>query len=438
MSGTGATAPARVPESTALGLIAAGAVASAGLAVIGSPLPPPPVPFVAHVAGMLAGYAVAIMLILMARIPALEAGVGADRLVRWHAVGGRSVIALILLHGAAATLGWAQVQQISPVTAFVQVLGFPGLVAATAGTVLFVLVAAVSVRAARRRLDYETWHLVHLCTYLAVALSFVHELAGPDLAGVPVFQVFWSLLYTFAFALVLRYRLLDPLLRYRRHRMHVARVDREAPGVVSLTIRGRHLDALHAEPGQFFRWRFLTTGTWHLANPFSLSAVPTEHALRLTVKAVGAGTRAIHAVPVGTRVLAEGPYGAMTEHRTTGSGVLLLAGGVGITPMRTLFESIPAERLTLLYRAGSEEEVLFLDELREIARRRRADLRILTGRSSDPANALSAANLRAWVPDVAHRDVYLCASPRFSAAARDALRDTGVPARRIHQEEFVF
>jgi predicted ferric reductase len=430
----------RMSERVALTLIGIGALLSSGMGFVGSPSPPPVVPTVAHVSGMLAGYGVAVMLVLMARVPALERGVGADRLARWHARGGRSILILILLHGVTATIGWMQLQGLGPVAATVQVLGFPGLLAATAATVLFCLVGAVSVRAARKRLGYETWHALHLGTYLAVGLSFAHELAGPNLAGHPLLQVWWSLLYTAAFALVARFRLLDPLLRAARHRMRVERVVQEGPGVVSLHIRGRHLDELGAEAGQFFRWRFLTAGTWRQANPFSLSAPAQDRLLRLTVQAVGDGTRAIHDVRPGTRVLAEGPYGAMTEHRRSGSGVLLLAGGVGITPMRALFETMTknGEPVTLLYRTPSPADVLFERELRQIATYRGAELLLISGRSSDPTTALCAANLRRWVPDVARRDVFLCASPRFASAARSALLDAGVPVRRIHHEEFVF
>ena len=433
--------PATVSEATALTLILLGAVVSVALALVSLPPPPvPPVPVIAHVSGLLAGYGVAVMVVLMSRTPALERGVGADRLARWHALGGRSILVLILVHGVGATLAWASLQGEGLVPAFTQVLGLPGLLAATVGTVLFVAVGIASARAARRRLRYETWHLLHLLTYVAIALSFAHELAGPDLAGLPVVQAFWSLLYTAAFALVLRHRVLEPLLRTWRHRLRVERVIDEGNGVASLVLRGRHLDDLAAEPGQFFRWRFLTRDTWRSANPFSLSAPPDDRFLRLTVKAVGDGTAAIQRVPVGTLVLAEGPYGAMTDRRRSGTGVLLVAGGVGITPMRALFESVEehGSRLALLYRASSPEEVLFREELEEIAARRRAQLIVLTGRSSDPANALSAANLRRWVPDVARRDVFLCASPRFSAAARDALAQAGVPRQRVHQEEFVF
>jgi ferredoxin-NADP reductase/DMSO/TMAO reductase YedYZ heme-binding membrane subunit len=437
---SGPVAGSRVSERSALLVIGLGAIASGAMAFLGAPIPPPVVPTIAHLSGMWAGYGVAVMLLLMARIPAVERGVGADRLARWHAKGGRTILVLVLLHGATATLGWMQAQATDPVSATVQVLGMPGLLAATAATAIFCAIGVVSARSARKRLSYETWHALHLSTYLAVGLSFAHELAGPNLAGHRVAQIWWSLLYTASFALVLRFRFIEPLLRTARHRMRVERVVQESPAVVSLHIRGRHLSELGAEPGQFFRWRFLTARTWHQANPFSLSSPPTDRQLRLTVEAVGAGTRALHRIQPGTRVLAEGPYGAMTEHRRTGRGVLLLAGGVGITPMRAMFQTVDVTRgpVTLLYRASRTDDLIFVEELRAIAIARRMELRFIVGRSSDPTKAITRENLRRWIPDVARRDVFMCASPRFASAARGALLDAGVPARRIHHEEFAF
>ena len=441
----GAVGPARQPrvigESPALAVIGAGVVLTAMLALVSAPQPILlDVPMIAHLSGLLAGYGVAVMVALMARIPALERGVGADRLARWHGRGGRVILVLILVHAVFATIGWAQLQSENVFLAAWQVLQFPGLVAATLGTVLFVLVGVVSARSARRRLSYETWHLIHLCTYAAIALSFAHELAGPDLAGLPVVQVFWSLLYTASFGMLLRYRVLQPLLHAWRHRLRIDAVVPEGPGTTSIVIRGRHLDELAAESGQFFRWRFLTMRTWGAGNPFSLSAPPSRNFLRLTVKAVGSTTTVIQSLRPGTRVLAAGPYGAMTERRRSGRGVLLVAGGVGITPMRSLFETLPVDDgpLTLLYRASSADEILFREELEAIAAHRGARLVYVIGRSSDPATAITPESLAAAVPGLVDRDVYICASPRFSAAMRSTLALAGVPKGRVHQEDFAF
>jgi len=402
------------------------------------PQPIAPAPLLAHVAGMLAGFGVVVLLALMSRAPALERGVGADVLTRWHGYGGRVVVALVLVHACAAVLAWQQSRQENALVALWHVLGLPGLVATTLGTLLLLVVAAGSIRAARRRLSYESWHGLHLLTYVAVALTFLHQLAGPDLAGHRILQVGWALLYTYVFALLLRYRVLAPLQQATRHRLRVCSVVTEGPGVVSIEVEGEHLDELRAEAGQFFRWRFLTPDTWLTAHPFSLSAPPVGNRLRLTVKALGAGSSQLQSVAVGTWVVAEGPYGAMTAARRTRRNVLLVAGGVGITPMRALFETLPlapGQDLTLLYRARDLEQVLFRRELEAIAHDRGARLHYLLG--ADP-DCLSAPGLLGRVPDLADRDVYLCGPPRMADAVHTAVLQAGLPADRLHEERFAF
>lgn len=301
---------------------------------------------------MLAGYGVLVLLALMARAPALERGVGADVLARWHARGGRAVTALIALHAWAAVAAFGEARAASGGAALVEVVALPSLLATTLGTIVLLLTGALSIRSARRRLSYERWHLLHLLTYVGIALSFLHELAGPDLAGHRVVQVAWALLYTQVFALLVRHRVLAPLRQASRHRLRVVAVVPEAPDVVSIILAGQHLDELAAEPGQFFRWRFLAPDYWRAAHPFSLSAPPTSDRLRLTVKALGAGSAGLQNVPVGTWVAAEGPYGALTAARRPSGDVLLVAGGVGITPLRALFETLPlapGESMTLIY-----------------------------------------------------------------------------------------
>ncbi len=138
--------------------------------------------------------------------------------------------------------------------------------------------------------------------------------------------------------------------------LRVVAVTPAGPDAVTIEIEGHHLNELRAEAGQFFRWRFMTPDHWGSAHPFSLSAPPTDRRLRLTVKALGAGTRKLQNLEVGTRVVAEGPYGALTAGRRTQADVLLIAGGVGITRLRALFETIPLatdDDLVLLYRARS-------------------------------------------------------------------------------------
>lgn len=421
----------------ALGAMGAGAVA-VGLwpLLVALAEPVPLIGLVAHVTGMLAGYLVLVLLVLMSRWPPLERGIGADTLARWHARLGRTVLALIVAHAVAAVAVWSQITGMSLGAALLDALGWNGIVGATIGTFMLVGVGLASMRAARRRLGYERWHLIHLATYVGVALGFVHQLAGPDLAGRPVLQVLWSLLYAAAFGLVLTYRFIAPVHAYFRHRLTVVAVIPEAAGVTSVVVEGRRVHELDAEAGMFFRWRFLASGLWGSAHPFSLSAPPIGNRMRLTVKALGEGSSRVQRVRPGTRIMAEGPYGAMTEARRSRRDVLLVAGGVGITPMRALFETITIDHgqdLMLLYRANTRDDVVFRAELDALAEERRA--RVIYALGDNPG-LLSARSLHRLVPDLAGRDVYMCGPPGMTAAVRSALMDAGVPSVHIHEERF--
>ena len=426
---------------TVLTAIWIGAMAVAWWPIILMVRGPAPLQFaslVAHVCGTTAGYAVLVLIALMSRVPRLERDVGADVLARWHSRGGRLVVTLILVHAYAAVLAWAQSRHEGLLPSFWHVTRLPWLMAATVGTVILVAVGIASARAARARLSFEKWHTIHLLTYVGVALSFVHQLAGPDLAGHRLLQVAWALLYTNVFALLVRHRVITPIMQAARHRMRVVAIVEEAPGVVSIEVEGQHLTELRAESGQFFRWRFLTPDLWLTAHPFSLSAAPTATRLRLTVKSLGHGSACIQDIALGTWIVTEGPYGAMTSARRSRDDVLLIAGGVGITPMRALFETIPfapGHDLTLLYRARSTDQLLFRQELDEIAHSRGARVHYLLGEN---ATCLSTSALVRLIPNLAQRDVYMCGPPRMTDAVRMSLRTAGLADDFIHEERFTF
>src|SRR3954451_8447768 len=323
----------------------------------------------------------------MARIPPLERGIGADRLARWHAMGGRYSVSLVVAHGLLITWGYAVTAHTDVISQTkTLLLSYPDVLMATVGGLLLVGVGLVSMRAARRRMRYETWYYLHLYTYLAVALAFSHQFAtGAEFMTNAPARVVWGGMYAAVAAAILWYRFAVPLRHALRQQLRVESVRREAPDVVSVVVSGPRVHELAAQPGQFFRWRFLTRDMWWASNPYSLSAAPLPDRLRITVKTLGDHSARIGRLRPGTRVVAEGPYGAMTAARRNRRNVLLVAGGVGVTPLRALFQALPAERgdLTLVYRAGSDVDVVFRDELRTIADQRAARLRIVTGHRSD-------------------------------------------------------
>ncbi|MDQ0989885.1 ferredoxin reductase family protein [Streptomyces sp. V3I7] len=396
-----------------------------------------------RITGLLAGYLMALVVLQMARVPALERRVGSDRVARWHAMSGRYTLCLVLAHvfltmwGYALQAGRSLGDIVRQTVDSVEQL--PDMGKAAAGTGLLVLIGLVSIGGLRRRMPYDTWYHLHLMTYAAVFLTFWHQIStGNDFALEPAAKTFWYGLYGTVTALLLWYRILTPIRLNLRHRMRVEAVIEETPGIVSVLISGRKLHRMGAEAGQFFRWRFLAPGMRFSSHPYSLSAAPRPGMLRITVKSLGDHSSRLRELRPGTRVWAEGPYGALTAARRSCGKVLLVAGGVGITPMRALFETLPgaAGDLTLLYRANTTQDLALWDELATIADERGARLMYAVNSPQGERPDISAENLRLKIPDIDDHDVFMCGPPGFAQSVYEALRGAGVPARRIHHESF--
>ncbi len=451
---TSSTAARSTPGRAALGLqpttllvlVGLGAFVAVGLWFVSTPPdlhgPADWLTNAGRITGLLGGYGCVVLVLLMARIPGVERGVGTDRLARWHSMGGRYVICLLVAHAMLIVLGYAATTGASPVTQTHTLLfAYADIMMATVALGLFVGVGVVSMRAARARLRYETWYYLHFYTYLALALSFAHTFANGAqfMASAPA-RTYWSILYAGAAVLLLWFRVAVPTRQNLRHRMRVSHIVREAPDVVSVVVSGRHLDELQAEAGHFFRWRFLTRDGWWQSHPYSLSAPPHRQFLRFTVKDLGDHSATLARITPGTRVIAEGPFGALTQARRTQNKVLLVAGGVGITPLRALFESLPGRLgdVELIYRAGSDADIVLHRELDEISRTRGRVVHYAVGHRGGPADPFVGSRLARLVPDVRQRDVYLCGPPGMTAAAFASLRRAGVPEHHIHTEGFEF
>ncbi|MPY48720.1 ferric reductase [Streptomyces sp. K1PN6] len=396
-----------------------------------------------RITGLLAGYLMALVVLQMARVPALERRVGSDRVARWHAMSGRYTLSLVVAHVVMTMYGYALQAGLTFGDIVQQTIDsinqLPDMGKAAIGTGILVFIGLISMGPVRRRIPYDLWYHVHLLTYAATFMTFWHQLStGNEFVVEPIAKTVWYALYGTVTALVVWYRILTPIRLNMRHRLRVEAVIEEAPGVASVLMSGRKLHRMGAEAGHFFRWRFLAPGMRFSSHPYSLSAAPRPNMLRITVKAAGDHSSALRDLQPGTRVWAEGPYGAMTAGKRSRGKVLLVAGGVGITPMRALFETLPAAAgdLTLLYRANSTQDLALWDELASIAEERGARLMYAVNSPEGERPDISPDTLRRKIPDIDEHDVFMCGPPGFAQQVYEALRGAGVPTRRIHHESF--
>lgn len=398
-----------------------------------------------ELAALLGTYAVLVQLLLMSRIAWLERAIGLDRLAVVHRWTGFALVWLLSGHIVLTTLGWAA-GSIPRVSIWHEtgwmISHVPDVLMAWVGFALFLAVAVTSVRVARKKLQRQTWYFVHLYAYLAVALSFAHQLAaGSDFTHDRAARIYWISLYVIVFGSILWWRVLEPVRLNMRHTLRVHSVRPEAPGVVSIYLSGRGLDRMGAREGQFFLWRFLTPSGWWQAHPFSLSAAPTSKRLRITVKGLGDYTSSLSRIKRGTRVFAEGPYGTFTSDRRSTRRALLIAGGIGITPLRALLETFgPEDDVVLCYRVQRAEDAIFTEELERFANERGMTIHIIAGDviGDDQTDLLGIPALRKGVPDITTRDCFVCGPPGLVDAVCRRLRKLHVPPKQIHFERFEF
>lgn len=391
----------------------------------------------ARLTGLLAAYLALIQVLLLARLPWLDRLVGFDHLTVVHRWNGHACIALVVAHTLLTVWGYALLDDVTLWAEVETLLGagvYPGMITATVGTALLLVVGLTSIVIARRRLPYEWWYAIHLTAYAGIALAWFHQIpTGNELAVDSVAANYWRALYIVTLGAIVVFRIGAPMVNALRFRLRVAEVVPEGPGAVSVRVTGRRLDRLRARSGQFFLWRFLTPDRWWEAHPFSLSEAPNGRSLRLTAKAVGDYTRGLRELQAGTRVIAEGPFGVFTTEARHCEKTLLIAGGIGITPIRALLDELQGDTI-VLYRVIEEDEVLFADELE----RARARVEVVVGDHLDEHGhkLLSPEHLRELVPDVGERDVFISGPPGMVSAIEKNVRNAGVPRRQIHSERF--
>ena len=379
-------------------------------------------------------------LLLIARIPWVENALGHDRLVVWHRKAMPYALYMITLHVLLVALGYAGSEgKVIVHELWVMVTTYPWMLPAFVGFILLILAGITSYKQVRSQIKYETWWVIHLYTYLGVALSFMHQiLTGGMFIGHPLNRAYWIGLYVAVLLAIVTWRIALPTYRSLRHNLVISRIENEGPGVVSIYVSGKEISKLRAQGGQFFNWRFLTKDRWHESHPFSLSAAPTDNELRFTVKALGDSSQNIEKIPIGTRVIIEGPYGIFTRDMASQfKHVTLIGGGVGITPLRAIIEEIPdSTTIDVIYRARDESDLVLKDELDKLASTRGIRVNYLVGpRTLFPINQFT---IKKYAPRFADSDVYVCGPQTLIDAVVDACKEAGIPKNRIHHEAFLY
>ncbi len=380
--------------------------------------------------GLAGAYLMLIALLLIARIPAVESALGQDKLVGMHRRLGPWVLGLVVAHVWFVTLGYAQQLRSGFVHELVAMITtFPTMLPAAVGFGLLVLAGVTSYRYVRAKMRYETWWAVHLYTYLAVALSLPHQiLTGAPFIGNPAARAWWISLWAMTAGTVLVYRWGLPLVRSLRHKLTVEAVEAETPGVVSVVMRGRHLDRLPVSGGQYLQWRFLKRGMWWQAHPYSLSELPTASRMRITVKRLGDHSEALAQLTPGRAWPSKVPMEpSPTRHATTtacswwppASAPPRCAPCWTTCPGTWTWSPSCAAGPSTIWCCARRSHYWWASAAAGS-----------TKWSARARKHLDAPALRDMVPDIAERDLFVCGPSGFMKALVADARSLGVPTGR--------
>ena len=288
-----------------------------------------------RITGLIAGYLLLVQVLMMSRLPVLERWIGGEQMARWHRDIGATLLVAVLAHVSLILVGYADLRNQSVLAEVGTLLGdYEDMVSAFVAAGIMVLVGFSSIRAIRRALPYELWHLLHLSSYLVLLLGFGHQFThGAQLYKPGPVRTGWIALYLLVVA---------ALLWGRRDRAAGVQPALQAAG----RRRGRrepghHLHLPHrraARPAGDARRPVLPLAVPH---PGLLVAVAPVLASRPPPTAAGCGspsrwsarhTADLRDLEPGTRVWAEGPSGTFTAAHRVRERALLIAGGSGITP----------------------------------------------------------------------------------------------------------
>jgi predicted ferric reductase len=288
------------------------------------------------------------------------------------------------------------------------------------------------------RLTYDKWRNLHRYMGVFFMLGATHMLmVQPVIMSAPVVFTYVGTIIAIGVLAYLYKQFLWE--RLKKRSPYVVQAVKKLNGTVAEVTLHPQKDKVTHHAGQFLYVYFDSDKTLREPHPFTISSAPQENNLRLSIKASGDWTEHMHEhLQAGANAYIDGPYGEF-NFKTGSQKQVWIAGGIGITPFMSWmrdFEANPLGReIDFFYITKVPEEALFLDEIEKA--KKQAGFRAFVSHSVRDGR-LNADKLEAACGDLTNRDIYMCGPVPMVESYRRAFIEKGVPASKIHFEEFNF
>lgn len=395
-------------------------------------------------------------LVISARPKFIEKYFGLNQFYRFHALTAIGAIILSFFHKQLEDAIWRGfIPLISNLGNYAFVI-FVGLAGLSLFFMTGMLIRHIPFLAAIRQflekkgiVDFNLSILIHNLNIVAILLVFLHVFI---LSAFYQKNIWICGVYTIYFAIAFAYYVYHKRVRISLEKLspyRVVEVREESPNVHTLVLKRRSRSPKY-KAGQFVFIRLLADGISSEEHPFSITSDPNDRStLSVTIKSVGDYTSKIPGLTTRASAIIDGPYGVLgnSVHRTR-SELVLIAGGIGITPMISILKDLrhkdPKRRVILLWNVPTRAELIFQNQLAVLARympnftfipilSRDKNFDGEKGRITYEKLARLLSHHRY---QSRHAHFIICGPTRMMDSVIDSLRDLDVNKKRIHFENF--
>ncbi len=422
--------------------------------------------YVGNLFGFLTLYLFVILTVIGVRLPLLEKAFGLDRLIRLHKNVAPLAIIFASIHAICRIIVYAKLRgegwdwdfafQFFP---YSWDIGENALILAR-WALLLLIFCSLTAQAGRFMVPFRIWKPTHAIVYYVVAAGFVHAIVvGRDVRTSPLIVVWGMLFLAWMFCTSFRFKYLSTRAErftwilegvdYETHDVHTCRFIRQGdPGTFKTW-----------KPGQFalFRMKSKLWG-WSEPHPFTLSCLPEPGKLCCTVKGVGSFSRKMRIARPGTKFMCEGPYGVFTPNFEKEKKLVLIAGGIGITPflsiIRHVFKHNLSVSIVLIWGNKSKKDIVAYSELSRLVRssERLKVVHVLSDQKITDKliketekdgfiweqGLVSGPLIKKHIGGTSDASFYLCGPPPMQRFVLSELKTTlGVSPRKVKRELFI-
>jgi predicted ferric reductase len=308
----------------------------------------------------------------------------------------------------------------------------------TFGTISMILFIALVIFALlAKKLNYERWKLIHKIMFVPYIIGLMHYYGSSNYAvfGLDPFSIYINIINLIGTVSVI-YSIFIYEKNSFKYRFKVEKLKFVAKGMLEITGKavGRSMEFL---PGQFAFLKLIGKENNFPSHPFTISQAPKKGEIQFTIKALGDHTKKLlDTVKVGDEFVVSGPHGKFS-YRTGSKKQIWIAGGIGITPFRSFYQSdIPEDySIDFFYAFNNKDEGAYVEEIMEMPPRNNLKIHLL---NSQEEGFLSAEKIAKYVNNTEPVDVYFCGPKPMREILRKQLADSQFNIIDFYYEHFEF